>query len=50
MNKLVLRDIEVTKKKFYESKEGIKQKDAIVNNIVVSGKVKGNIEIVKYYT
>ena len=49
MNKLVLGDIEVTKKEFYESKEGIKLKDVIVNNIFVSGKVKGNNEILKYY-
>ena len=49
MNKLVLGDIEVTKKEFYESKEGTKLKDVIVNNIFVSGKVKGNNEILKYY-
>ena len=49
MNKLVFGDIEVTKKEFYESKEGIKLKDVIVNNIVLSGKVKGNNETVKYY-
>ena len=40
MNKLVFGDIEVTKKEFYESKEGIKLKDVIVNNIIVSEKVK----------
>ena len=49
MNKLVFDDIEVSKKEFYESKEGIKFKDVIVDNTVVSGKVKGNNEIVKYY-
>ena len=49
MNKLVFGDIEVTKKEFYESKEGIKLKDAIVDNIVVSNKIKGNNEIIKYY-
>ena len=48
MNKLVFGDIEVTKKEFYESKEGIKLKDVIVDNILVSEKVKGNNEIVKY--
>ena len=48
MNKLVFGDIEVTKKEFYESKEGIKLKDIIVDNIAVSAKVKGNNEIVKY--
>ena len=40
MSKLVFGDIEVTKKEFYESKEGIKLKDVIVNNIIVSEKVK----------
>ena len=40
MNMLVFGDIEVTKKEFYESKEGIKLKDAIVDNIVVSNKIK----------
>ena len=49
MNKLVFGDIEVTKKEFYESKEGIKLKDAIVDNSVVSNKIKGNNEIIKYY-
>ena len=49
MNKLVFGDIEVTKKEFYESKKWIKLKDAIVDNIIVSEKVKGNNEIVKYY-
>ena len=49
MNKLVFGDIEVTKKEFYESKEGIKLKDVIVDNIIVSEKVKRNNEIVKYY-
>ena len=46
---MVLGDIEVSKKEFYESKEGIKLKDLIVDNIVVSNKIKGNNEIVKYY-
>ena len=49
MNKLVLGDIEVTKKEFYESKQGIKLKDIIVKNIIVSEKTKGNKKIVKYY-
>ena len=46
MNKLIFGDIEVTKK------EGIKLKDVIVDNITVSGKVKGNNENAlhsKYY-
>ena len=49
MNKLVFGDTEVTKKEFYESREGIKLKDVIADNIIISGKVKGNNEIVKYY-
>ena len=52
MNKLVHGDIEVTKKEFYESQEGIKLKDIIVNNIIVSEKVKINHENAlhsKYY-
>ena len=40
MKKLVFGDIVVRKKEFYESKEGIKLKDVIVKNIVVSNKVK----------
>ena len=47
--KLIFDDIEVIKKEVYESKEGIKLKDVIVDNIVVTNKVKGNNEIVKYY-
>ena len=50
MQKIHKKKTEVTKKEFYESKEGIKLKDVIVDNIVVNGKVKGNNEIVKYYT
>ena len=49
MNKLVYGDIEVSKKEFYESKEGIKLKDVIVDNIVVINKIEENNEIVKYY-
>ena len=48
MNKLVFGDIEVTKKDFYENKKGIKLKDVIVENIVVSNKVKLNDETAKY--
>ena len=47
MNKLIFDDIEVSKKEFYESKESIKLKDVIIDNIVVSNKIKGNNEIVK---
>ena len=49
MNKLIFGDTEMSKKEFYESKEGIKLKDVIVDNIIVSNKIKGNNEIVKYY-
>ena len=49
MNKLVFGDIEVTKKEIYESRKGKKLKDVIVNKIILSGKVKGNNEILKYY-
>ena len=49
MNKLIFDDIEVSKKEFYENKESIKLKDVIIDNIVVSNKIKGNNEIVRYY-
>ena len=49
MNKLVFVDIEVSKKEFYENKKGIKLKDVIVENIVVSNKIKANDETLKYY-
>ena len=48
MNKLVFGVTEVTKKELYENKKGIKLKDIIVNNIIVSEKVKGNNDILKY--
>ena len=49
MNKLIFDDIEVSKKIFHESKKGIKLKDIVVENIVVSNKIKVNDETVKYY-
>ena len=49
MNKLVFGDIELTKKEFYGSKKGVKLKDVIVKNIVVSNKIRGNNETVTYY-
>ena len=49
MKKLIFGDIEVSKKEFYENKEGIKLKDVIVDNIIISNKIKGNNEVVKYY-
>ena len=48
MNKLVFGYVEVSKSEFYENKTGIKLKDLIVDNIVVSNKIKGN-KTVKYY-
>ena len=49
MNKLVFGDIEVSKKQFYEGKKGIKLGSVDVSKIVVSNKVKGNNETVKYF-
>ena len=49
MNNLVFGDIEVNKKNFYESKQGIKFNDIIFKNIVVSIKIKINDKIVKHY-
>ena len=49
MNKLIFDDIEVSKKMFYESKEGINLKDLNVNNIVVSYKIKGNNDTSKIF-
>ena len=49
MNNLIFNDISVNKKKFYESKQGIKLNDIIIKNIVVSNKIKINDKIVKYY-
>ena len=49
MNELVFGDIEVSKKDFYKNKKGTKLKDFIVENIVVSNKIKVNDETVKYY-
>ena len=48
MNNLVFNDINVNKKKFYESKLGIKLNDNIIKNIVVSNKIKINDKIVKH--
>ena len=49
MNKLTFGNIEVGKKEFYENKKGIKLKDVIVENIVVSNKIKVNDEIGKVF-
>ena len=39
----------VNKKKFYESKHGIRLNDIIIKNIVISNKIKKNDKIIKYY-
>ena len=49
MNKLIFADIVLNKKEFYENKKGIKLKDANVDKIVVSNKVKVNDEISKVF-
>ena len=49
MNKLNFGDIEVSKRKFYENKKAIKLSSVDVNKIVVSNKIKGNNETVKYF-
>ena len=49
MNKLVFDDIEVSKKQFYERKEGINLSDVEVGNIFVSNKIKGNNETSKVF-
>ena len=49
MNKLNFGDIEVSKKKFYESKKAIKLNSVDVVNIAVSNKIKGNKETSKYF-
>ena len=49
MNKLVFDNIEVNNKAFYESKQGLKLKDIIIKNIVVSNKIKKNDKINKVF-
>ena len=49
MNKLVLGDMEVSKKWFYESKKSIKLSEVDASKIVVRNKTKGNNETVKYF-
>ena len=44
MNKLVLGDIEVSKKQFYEGKKAVNLSNVNVDKIVVSNKIKGNNE------
>ena len=49
MNKLVLDDIEVSKKDFYDNKKAVKLSEVNVNKIVVSNKIKGNNETSKVF-
>ena len=49
MNKLIFGGIEATKKEFHENKKGIKLKIIIVNNIILSEKVKELNYILKFY-
>ena len=49
MNNLVFNDINVNKKQFHESKQGIKLDDIIIKNIVISNKIKINDNIIKCY-
>ena len=45
MNKLIFGDIEVSKKKFYDSKKTENLSEVSVDKIVASNKIKGNNEI-----
>ena len=49
MNKLVFDSVELNKNEFYESKKAVNLKDVIVDNIVVSNKIKGNNETSKVF-
>ena len=49
MNKLVFGDIEVSEGKFYENKKGIKLNDVDCSKIVISSKIRGDNEAVKYF-
>ena len=49
MNKLIFGDIEVSKKKFYESKKVVNLKKVDVGKTVVSNKIKGNNETSKFF-
>ena len=50
MNKLILGDIEVSKKEFYESKRVANLGEVEVDKIAVSNKIKGNNEKSKVFT
>ena len=47
MNKLILGDIEVSKKEFYESKNAVNLSEVDVNKIVVNNRIIGNNETSK---
>ena len=50
MNKLIFGDIEVSKKRFYQSKKAVNLSEFDVDKIVVSNKIKGNNETSKVST
>ena len=49
MNKLIFDDMEVSKKKFYESKKAVNLSEVSVDKVVVSNKIKGNNETSKVF-
>ena len=48
MNKLVFSNLEFGKKEFYGNKKAMKLSSVDVDKIVVSNKIKGNNETVKF--
>ena len=50
MNKLIIGDIEVSKKEFYEGKKAVNLSSVDVNKIVVRNRIKGNNEASKVST
>ena len=49
MNKLILGDIEVGKKEFYDGKKAIKLNSVDVDKIFVNNKIRGNNETSKVF-
>ena len=49
MNKLILGDIEVSKKEFYDGKKAIKLNSVDVDKIFVNNKIRGNNETSKVF-
>ena len=50
MNKLIIGDIEVSKKEFYEGKKAVNLSSVDVNKIVVRNRIKGNNKASKVST